>query len=289
MILYGLYRIGSFISLTLPLKVSYFLAYLVACICHRIYGDSREAVYSNLKVVMGDSCDDKKLRSMTKKVFVNFAKYLVDFFRFSIMDGEYIKKFVKVEGLSNVDDALLKGKGVILLSAHIGNWELGGLVMGALRPPVSAVVLTHKNKEINDFFTRQRLMANFKPIEIGITLRACFSVLKNNGLLALLGDRDFSKSGMYTNFFGKPALIPKGPAVFSCRLGSIIIPTFMIREPDDTFRLIMEKPIYPVMQGDEEKSVKKLMEEYSAVIESYVRRYPDQWYMFREVWNNNGK
>ncbi len=287
MILYYLYRVSAFVALVVPLKVSYFFAYLIACICHRIYGDSREAVYSNLKVVMGGSYDDKKLRSMTKKVFINFAKYLVDFFRFSIMDAEYIKKFVKVEGLSYIDAARSKGKGVILLSAHIGNWELGGLVMARLRSPVSAVVLAHKNKKINDFFTKQRLVANFKPIEIGMALRECFSVLKNNGLLALLGDRDFSKSGIHTEFFGKPALIPKGPAVFSCRLGSAIVPVFMIREQDDTFRLIIEKPIYPDGSTCEEESIKKIMKEYSAVIESFVGRYPDQWYMFRKAWNGH--
>ena len=288
MILYTLYRIGYFIAMTLPIRASYGLAKFIAYICWRLYSAETKAVRSNLKVVLGNSCDEIKLQSMSRNVFTNFAKYLVDFFRFSRVDEKYLEKFVKVDGLANIDEALSKGKGVIMLSAHLGNWELGGFVLASLRQPAGAVVLTHRNKKINAFFRRQRYLGNFKPIEISMALRQCFALLKSNGLLALLGDRDFSKNGIYMNFFGKPALIPRGPAVFSYRLGSAIVPSFMVREPDDTFRLIFEKPIYPPSSPDEDKAVKGLIKEYSAMIEKYVRRYPDQWYMFREVWNNNG-
>jgi KDO2-lipid IV(A) lauroyltransferase len=87
------------------------------------------------------------------------------------------------------------------------------------------------------------------------------------------------------SFFGRKAMIPKGPASLSRRLGSAIVPCFMIREPDDTFRLIMDPPILPDLHEDEETSIKKLTEKCTSVIESYVRRYPTQWYIFREMWN----
>jgi Kdo2-lipid IVA lauroyltransferase/acyltransferase len=176
---------------------------------------------------------------------------------------------------------------VIMLSAHIGNWELGGQALSLLRQPLMAVVLTHQNKKINDFFTRQRSVANMKPVEIGLSLRKCYELLKKNGMLAVLGDRDFSKNGFVMPFFGKNALIPKGPAVFSRRLGAAIVPCFMIREKDDSFRLIMDPPMLPDMNEEEDLAIKKLTERCTATIESYVKRYPTQWYVFREVWNGN--
>ena len=129
-----------------------------------------------------------------------------------------------------------------------------------------------------------------RPIEIGLSLRACYSTLKNNRLLAILGDRDFSKNGIYVDFFGKKTLIPKGPSVFGYRIGSAIIPTFMIRENDDTFRLVFEEPIFPNPDNEEEgKAIEALTKKYLKVLESYIKTHPTQWYMFREVWNNDDK
>lgn len=290
MIFYLLYRIGFYLAITLPIRVSYRIACAVADLYYLISRKDRAAVIQNLKVIFNNkTCDEKELQRMARDVFRNFAKYLVDFFRFSKIDQEFIKEFVKVEGLDNIDIGLSKGKGVIALSAHIGNWELGGFVLASIGYPLSAVVLTHRHKKVNEFFTRQRLLGNLKPIEIGFSLRSCYSVLKNNCLLAVLGDRDFSKNGFRVDFFGKKTIIPKGPSLFSYRIGSAIVPTFMIREKDDTFRLIFEKPIFPSSNEDESREIERLTRQYLAVIESYVRSYPTQWYMFREVWNHNDK
>jgi KDO2-lipid IV(A) lauroyltransferase len=114
--------------------------------------------------------------------------------------------------------------------------------------------------------------------------------LKGNGLVALLGDRDFSANSITVEFFGRPVPMPRGPAALSRRLGAPLIPIFMIRERDDSFRLEIERPIYPepeeeLSRGDEAGAIKALMLRYLKVIEDYVRRYPEQWYMFRGVWN----
>lgn len=289
MTFYLLYKIGCFLSVALPLKISYAVACAIADMYYRVSRKDRNAILKNLDVILGDeAADPGKAEGIAREVFRNFAKYLVDFFRFSKIDLEYIKEFVKIEGLDNIDKARSKGKGVIALSAHIGNWELGGFVLPMIGYPTSAVVLTHQNKLINDFFTRQRSLSKLKPIEIGPSLRSCYRALKSNCLLALLGDRDFSKNGMYIDFFGKKALIPKGPSVLSYRIGSAIVPCFMIREADDTFRFIFEEPIFPDPDMDEEKAVRELTRKYLSAIERCIKKYPAQWYVFREVWNNNG-
>jgi len=286
MIFYLLYELGHYVAVTIPLAASYWLACSIADMHYYLSGRDRDAVISNLKVVLNGKVSDKELDEMVRGVFRNFAKYLVDFFRSSKVDGEYIKKYVSVEGMDNVKKGLSRGKGAIILSAHLGNWELGGFVMSSIYP-LSAVVLTHQNKMVNDFFTRQRLLGNMKPIEIGISLRACYDTLKRNGLVALLGDRDFSNNGVNVEFFGKSAAMPKGPSLFSYRIGSCIIPTFMIRQPDDTFRLIAEEPIYPDTSKDEDTAVTQLIHRYLSVVESYIKRYPNQWYVFRKIWNND--
>ncbi len=290
MIFHLLYRIGHFFSIRLPLETSYRIAVFLADIHYFLYRKERHAIIENLKLVLNkDLSENDELKIIARDVFRNFAKYLVDFFRFSKIDLSYIKKFVILKGLSNIDEAISLGKGVIMLSAHIGNWELGGFVLGMLGYPINAVVLTHQNKNINEFFIHQRSLGKMKSIEFGASLRCCYSSLKNNELLALLGDRDFSKNGILADFFGHPALMPKGPPVLSRRTGAAIVPGFMLRNPDDTFTFVFEKPILPDTTGDEKSAVKKLMEKYLSVTESYIRKYPGQWYVFKELWNNHDK
>jgi lauroyl/myristoyl acyltransferase len=288
MILYLLYRTGRRIALVLPLKFLYGVACLLADLHYFMYAKERRAIIKNLKVILNrpKGTSDEELKIIAKDVFRNFAKYLIDFLRFSIIDIEYIKKFVKLDGLPNLEEALKYGKGAILLSAHLGNWELGGYVMGKTGYSINAVVLTHQNKKVNEFFINQRSMGNFKSIEIGASLRKCYKALKNNELLALLADRNFSGTGLMTEFFGLRTLMPKGPAVFSIRTGAVIVPTYMIRQDDDTFKMMFEKPIYPQTGSDENLAVENLMKQYLPSVENAIRQHPSQWYVFRCFWED---
>lgn len=296
MIFYILYRIGRLLALAFPLKFSYRAAVILADIHYLLGFKERRAVLENLKTVIAGPSREDEIKRTSKDVFRNFAKYLVDFFRFSRITPVYIKEFIRLEGLSNLANALKYGKGVIMLSAHLGNWELGAFVLGTLGYPINAVVLTHRNIKINDFFKNQRAIGKLRSIEFGASLRGCYKALKNNELLALLGDRDFSSSGLPADFCGKSAIMPKGPAALSYRTGAAIVPSFITRNSDDTFTFVFEKPILPrpltdrmpedpKAAGDEDSAVRNIMEKYLPIVESYVKRYPGQWYVFRNFWN----
>jgi len=280
-----LYKIGHCAALMFPRRFVYILSGIIADVYWFFSKKDKSCIISNLKIIMSRASSEKEYNQLARGVFRNFARYLADFFQLSKLDQAFIQKFVKVEGIGNVKKAHAAGKGVIILSAHIGNWELGGVVLSLMGYPLSAVALTHQNKEINDFFLRQRGFGNVKVISIGPNLKQCFSVLKGNGFIALLGDRDFSDRGIIVDFFGKPTKIPIGPAAFSVRTGAMIVPSFMMREGGDAYRLSFEEPIAPRGTGSEEEQVRTLISAYLAVIENYVRRYPSQWYMFQEVWN----
>jgi KDO2-lipid IV(A) lauroyltransferase len=275
--------------MTLPLKASYWIACRAADILFLAYRKDRGIVMKNLRITVGGAMREDEISDSARWVFRNFAKYLVDFFRFEKIDRSYVEKNIKVSGLDNIKKALSKGGGVILLSAHIGNWELGAAVMSHIGYPISAVVLPHGNRKINDFFTRQRRSVNMKPIEVGSYLRSCFRVLKSNGLLALLGDRDFTKNGMMTDFFGRKVLLPSGPAMLSHRLGSALVPAFFIRNSDDTFTMHIEPPLFSGSDTSRAPSVEEIMKECASAMEVYVRRYPMQWYVFKDIWDDDGK
>jgi KDO2-lipid IV(A) lauroyltransferase len=283
MVNFFLYRAGQKLALSVPLKIGYSLAAFF-CWLHYIFAaEDRAAVTDNLRAIF----PDKPLEELAKirfRVFKNFAKYLVDFFRFEKIDAEYIRKYVRVENVGYFDQALSKGHGAIVLTAHLGNWELGGAVFSVNAHPLWAVALPHKDKRVNDFFDRQRQSKNLHVIPLGQAVRACLRALKENKVIALVGDRDFTKKGVTMDFFGKPTIFPEGPAVFSLQTKAPIIPGFMLRNPDDTFTLVFEKPIEFDASGDKDRDVAALISRYKGIYEDYIRKYPDQWFIFKRFW-----
>lgn len=280
-----LYKIGQFLSLVLPLKLSYHLAEFLADLKCFFTPLDRQAVIENLKAVTGEK-DKKILTQYTYQMYHNFAKYLVDFFRFSKVDNNYIKKYIKIENLNYIDNILKKGKGLIALSAHLGNWELGAMILAKLGYPLNAIVLDHQEKLVNHFFVKQRSLGGLKMIPLGASIRRTFECLSNNEILAILADRDFLKNGFKMNFFNKPSIIPKGPALLSLRLSSPIVPVFLIREPDDTFSFVFDAPIYFSPTGNRDSDLVALTQACVKVMERHIRRYPSQWFMFRKFWED---
>ena len=276
---YYLYKLGQFTALNLPLKLAYKIAVLCSDI-HYIFADKdRFEVNANLKAIFPQKTRSE-LFKIQIQIFRNFAKYLVDFFRFEELNKEYIKRKIKIEDIHYLDEALKKGKGAVLLSAHIGNWELGGAVVALLGYPLWAVALPHKTKKVNDFFNAQRERKGMKVITFGKAARTCIRYLEENKMIALVGDKDFTQdTGILIDFFGKPTHLPKGPAAFALRNGSPIIPVFMLRNPDDTFTLKIGKPV-DCSSG----SMEGITFECKTVIENLVKDYPEQWYMFKKFW-----
>ena len=243
----------------------------------------KKAVSGNLKVIFPEK-SQKEINRIRITMFRNFAKYLVDFFRYSKLDPEYIKKNITVENKEYVDNAMLKGKGVITLTAHLGNWELGGVIISLLGYPFSAVALPHKDKFVDNFFNQQRASKGMKVIPLGKAVKQCLDTLKKNEILALVGDRDFSGKGMVLDFFGKPTFFPEGAAAFSLKTGASIVPGFMIRDKTDGFVLRFEKPLEFKATGNKAKDLEGLIVNYKHIFEDYIKKYPEQWYMFRRFW-----
>lgn len=290
---YYLYRFARFLVNRLSLVMSYKLGVILSDIQYVCSFRDRRAVRNNLKRILlacpGGISPGVDLSAMTREVFRNFGKYLVEFLR---MDGmvnqDFIARRVKIENIDRITRALEKGKGAIIMTAHIGNWELGAVLLNMLGYPLMAVTLPHKERPVNDLFNHQREVHGIMVVATHNAIRKCMEQLKSNKIIAIVGDRDFTvKGGEVIDFLGAKALIPKGAAIFSKKTGAPIIPTFLIREPDGTFRLSILEPMFPPKEADEEgvpeeEAIRRIMRRYLAVIEDQIRRYPTQWLLFRE-------
>ena len=287
MLFYLLYLIGSALCLVLPTPISYWVARrLAGFYCWCLSQKDRDAVRHNLQVILRT---EQVSAAQVREVFENFGVYLVDFFRFSRLSPEKIKRLVKVEGGEWMREALQSGRGAIGLTAHLGNFELAGAVLSLLGLPVNAVVLTHQNPRVNAFFIRQRARVGVKGIPIRRASQKAFfesamSALRGNEILALVGDRDFFNHGLDLPFLGRTLKVPTGPAAFSLKTGAPIVPGFLVRETDGSYRFFLEPPI-PSLQGiPREEAVRQMMQQCLDVMARYIRKYPTQWYIFHEFW-----
>lgn len=282
---YWIYKFGQFCVRRLSIRWAYRIACMISDLHYLFSWRDRRAVRKNLKTILGTG---QNIEPLVREVFRNFGKYLVEFFRMEWeASQEFIQQNVRLVNIERIDEALRRRKGIIILTAHIGNWELGGVVLSTLGYPSLAITLPHKERPVNDLFNAQREVRGVQVVSISQAIRKCLEHLKANKLVAVLADRDFTASGERMSFLGRMAFIPKGAAVFAARTGAAILPIFFVRGEDNTFTLIVEEPIYAseVANGeDNEEVIRKVMQEYTAVIERKIHEYPTQWMMFREFW-----
>ncbi len=292
MIADSFYRLGQYIARSLPLDKAYSFSRQVALVRYYVTPRTKKIVGKNLRTVLQskrETFDQKKIAKLTREVYKNFGKYLVEFFRFTNIDEEFIKKKVKIVGLEHLDDCLKLGRGAISLSAHLGNWELGAAILPALGYKLEVIRLKHRATAVNNFFDKKRKARGVKSINTGMGIKMCFNTLKNNHILATVGDKNYSrhgKQGEKIRFFGKIAEMPRGAAYFSYRMNTPIIPTFMIRQPDNTFIFTLEKAIMPDISNEQGDEIKKLLRKCLMVIENYIGRHKTQWLMYHKVWND---
>ena len=285
MLFYALYVAGYWACVLLPRGFCYWVARRFADLYSGRAPVDREAVRSNLTAVLGREPTPLEVQ----EVFRHFGMYLVDFFRFSHLTPKKVRRWIRLEGVEHMQEVLHRGKGAIGVSAHLGNFELAGAVLALLGFPVYAVVFTHQNSYVDAFFSRQRLGVGVQPIPVRsqnqrALFEASLEALKKNGILALVGDRDFFGNGLELSFFGKTVKIPRGPAAFSLRTGAPIVPGFLVREKDGSYRFVLEKPIYPPDGVPREEAVRRMTQQCVEVMSSYIRKYPTQWYLFQEFW-----
>ncbi len=280
---YYLYKIGQFLARVLPFKVSHAVVMLL-CDLHFTFSKAdRRAVENNLKIILKT---DRVPVAKVRQVFHNFGEYLLEFFTMTrFLKPDFVESRVHINNKEYLKQVIDKGTGAILVSAHVGNWELGGAILPSLGVPLSVVALAHKDPRVNALFNAQREVFGAKVIQTDTAVRRIIEHLKLKRFVAILADRDFGNHGLSMDFLGRRALIPKGAAFFSLKTGVPIIPIFFIRGANNKFEINIYPPIEsPVVPADQitQEVVMGHIQKYLSAIENEIRKNPSQWLLFRE-------
>jgi KDO2-lipid IV(A) lauroyltransferase len=277
------YRVAEALSRAVPRRFAYGLSRVLADAFFLFDRRGRAAAADNLRRVLahGGQCPpERDVAAMTRRMFRNYGKYLVDFFRFARLSRDDIGRLIRADHPEYFAQAHARGKGVLLVSGHIGNWEMGGAALAAMGYPVNAVALRQPTARLNDFFERYRRQRGVKVIPLGHAVRHVVEALRRGECVGLIADRDFTSAGHTVPFFGVPAHLPRGPAWIAQKTGATVVAGSVRRRADDTYLMRVYPPIVP----GPETSVETLQQRITAVLEEEIRSDPSQWFMFEGIW-----
>ena len=252
------------------------------------------AIRENLAQVVGEPADSARVREIAARMAFHHARYWIDFFTWSERGAVEARTQIRViENREVLEQVMRGGKGMIAMTAHLGNWELGGLLLGDQAWELAVVYVPDRFEMIEEYRSAYRRKANITEIAITdgpFSAVEAMRVLRGGGVLAVQGDRDFNGQGVPAPFFGKTAHFPPGPAVLSLLSGAPIVPLFVLREEDvdgagtGGFRIVVGEAIEPQGNVRNPEAVDAMVRRGVAAIEKVVRAYPDQWYCFYPFW-----
>lgn len=247
-----------------------------------LIGSRRKVSNDNIRSTIGQSLSESEIDALTKQVFQNIGRTLIEIARFRKYDSNAISNIISGD-TSLLEKVSARGKGCIILTAHYGNWELLGSWPASLGYKTDFLVGTQHNPLVNDQLNSYRKNLGVGIIPAESALRGIFKALKANHFIGIAGDQH-SASGIRFSFLGKEALHARGPALFSIRTGAAILPMMLRRERFDRHVADASEPIYPNQNANEEDEVHRITELTVRYFEDFIRKYPEQWAWTHRRW-----
>lgn len=285
---YWLFRLAILLTRPLPLRTGYWFAERVALVCYWvIFPRHRKALNANLAHVL-QSDDARFVDSVARRSFRNFGKYVIDFVHFPAITREEVKGRLRFEQWDELNAAVNSGRGIIIATIHFGNWDLGAAALAAYGYPVNAIAETFPYGPMNDLVQGSRSKLGMKVIghdRLGPTV---FKALRRGEMLAMLVDVASDEVGIRVDFFGAPALVSSAAARIALRTNAWVVPAVVLRGPEDDTVI---RPIIDVSlrdyapTGDVIHDTHELTRLIMASMERTISRHPDQWFIFRRMWN----
>ena len=197
---------------------------------------------------------------------------------------EIVARFETIDGWEHLETAMALGKGVIIVTGHLGNWELGGAYIAARGIPLDVVARGMGNPLVEAYVLDTRRQIGMEVVHDQQAVRQTPRALREGRVVAMVSDHDaLGLASTFVPFFGRPAKTPRGPAVFALRLGVPLVFVTPVREPSGRYALRIE-PVPVVETGDREADVDAIVLAYTQILERYIRRYPDQYFWQHRRW-----
>lgn len=244
----------------------------------------RNVVVTNLRIAFPEASDEW-IHETARAAFRHLGREAAAILRLSRLDPAEVVRRTETHGWEELREALAEGKGAILATGHYGNWEIAAAAVAARGVPIAAIVKRMGNRLVDARLEALRRGLGVETIEMGKASRLVPRVLREGGIVGIVGDQDARRSGVFVPFFGRPASTHRGTALFALRLGAPVFACTARRLPGAEVRYEVSGHRVPVRStGDLEADVTRLTGQLAAALEADVRAAPEQYFWFHRRW-----
>ena len=285
------FQLAAAICRPMPRRILYALAgRLVMPLAAACLGEARRAVESNLSVLFPGS-EARKLRRLALETFRQFGIGFVDLLKVSEGEGSLASVTARLEepGRSRELRSIGAEHGAILVSPHLGNWELGAAALSAEGLNVSLVALAEQDPGVDEYRRAARRRAGVETIPVGTSFDSFLRVrraLAEGRMVAMLCDRNFDEDRCSVELLGHAAEFLKTPALLSAVSRAPMLPVAFVRLPDGRYRILTGEPVQVGLDGSEQ-DLARSMNQVASSFGSFIGSFPTQWYNFYPYWPEN--
>jgi KDO2-lipid IV(A) lauroyltransferase len=287
--LYVALRLAAVVLPLIPLGLAYRIATFAGWCAYRLFPIPRRRISQNLSIVMGLPVHSPQVRRAARAAFENDARNWIDTLRIGRVELDDIERVLDIEpgGWERLMAAYGEGKGLILVTLHLGNYDLVGQLI-ALRGYALTVPVEHmRPPALYDFLTRERRSKGINAVPVEQAPRALLRALRNREMVAIAGDRAVAGRRIQVELFDRPALIPRSPVSLARRTGAELVVACGVRN-GARYSGIVSAPV-PIQRTDDADADDRVnAQRLAAVFEGFLRRFPDQWLMFDNLWQEGG-
>jgi len=291
MIEYWLFRLIILLGRPFPPEAGYFVARIIADVCYVFFIGKRRALKAAMARVL-DTDDEKAISLAARSSFRNFGKYVIDFIHFLDSTPEEVRRrIVFDEELDRINAVMAEKKGVIFITLHYGNWDMGAAGLAAYGFPVNVIAETFPHPAMNTLVQSSRRHLGMKVTPMEKVGPSVIRALRRGEVLALLIDVPEPGGTVGVNFFGARTEVPVGPARLALRSGARPMPGIMMRVKgkEELIRPVIDFDLKFEKSGDEEEDVRRLTQAIVTSLERLIRLDPNQWFIFHDMWDRNPK
>jgi KDO2-lipid IV(A) lauroyltransferase len=274
----------------IPRRVLYFIADNVAVVAFYLFRAFRTRSVGNLHAALGNDSSANQIRQIAQNSLKNFFRVFAEVAISLAAATEELGNMVSVLGYEHLNAALAKGNGVILVSAHLGNFFLLGTRLAMSGYPIHVLVNQPRHGRFAELMDQYRLQVLQRTIHARPrreALKQVAKVLRRNEIVIIIAD-EFRRtgSGIRVPFFGGPVLARRGPVTLALRTGAAVIPAYVIRDHDNKLKLTIEPEIELIRSERDKSQIRENILRLTEWLERTVHRYPDQWNWMNIKWDN---
>ncbi|MBN1299483.1 MAG: lysophospholipid acyltransferase family protein [Actinobacteria bacterium] len=281
------YKFLEFLAFITPYPISYFIAGIVARLVFRL-GIYVPSLKKNVANAIHKDENSIQVISIVKKIYVNWFLNVTDFLKHPLVSIEKFKKRIELSGIENLKEALKLGKGAVIFTAHLGNFEWGACRIAVEGYKIWGTGLARTNKRTDNFFENRRLSKGLKTLYANKVMLNIFRILKNNEVIAIPTDFDPLGTACSYKFFNKYAHVPSGPVEIAMKSGAPLLPSFTWRIDKYNHFQVIGKPIELIAFDGNKEKIKEItdknMSRMLEVMEKHIIEHIEQWELFHDIW-----